>query len=479
MNLYIFPVNFFFITLQGRRSGGMIWGYRNFDMKYLIYIVILGMVAWWNPWGFNLTDVLFSPSEEEYSIPLDSTFDNSLLLPANQVITNEDSELELSGKFDQQIEKFIREWQLKGASFALMKDDKLIYSKGYGFANVEDSIPMDVMHIFRIASVSKLITAVGIMKLHEEGLLQLSDCVFGANGILNDSMYTDIKDARAYTITVEHLLRHQGGFSNAYGDPMFSPVIIAERMNVPPPADLNTIIRYVLSRRLSYTPGESTAYSNIGYGILSKVIEKISGEAYESFIRRQILYPAGCFDMHLGKNVYEEKLPNEVRYYEVSNAEKIPACDGSGKLVPRCYGGNNIEELYGAGGWVASPSELLRFLAAVDKDSRIPDILTPESIDYMTQKDSSNIMPIGWAETNTNGDWLRTGTLAGTSALMKRQANGYSWVFLTNTSSWKGARFTSNIHKAIDKAMTIVTGWPDRDLFEMQNTDYEKLLVIR
>ncbi len=445
-------------------------------LKYLIYIIIPGLLVLWNPWGFSLANKCFSSQEETnvLSVPSDSL----QLLPANQVITNEDSELELSRKFDRQIEKFIRTWELKGASFALMKDDKLLYSKGYGFANVEDSIPMDVMHVFRIASVSKLITAVGIMKLQEEGLLKLGDRVFGPEGILNDSLYLNIKDKRTRRITVENLLRHQGGFSNAFGDPMFSPVAIAQKMNVPPPADLNTMIRFVLSRRLSYTPGESTAYSNIGYGILSKVIEKVSGEAYESYIRKHILYPSGCFDMHLGKNLYEERLPNEVKYYEVDDAERIPACDGSGKLVPRSNGGNNIEGLYGAGGWVASPSELLRFLAAIDKNSGISDILTPASIDEMTQN-LSHTLPIGWIETNARGDWTRTGTLAGTSALMKRQANGYSWVFLTNTSSWKGARFPSYINNAIGKAMATVTEWPDRDLFEMQNMDHEKLLVTR
>ncbi len=96
----------------------------------------------------------------------------------------------------------------------------------------------------------------------------------------------------------------------------------------------------------------------------------------------------------------------------------------------------------------------------------------------MTQN-VSHTQPIGWIETNAKGDWVRTGTLAGTSALMKRQANGYSWVFLTNTSSWKGSRFPTYIDNAVDRAMATVTEWPDRDLFEMQNMDHEKLLVIR
>lgn len=447
-------------------------------MKYLIWIIVTGLLVVLKPWEFSIAGRLFYSQQDTLVSISTESLDTLQLLPANQVITNEDSELELTRRFDRQIEKFMRQWELKGASFALMKDDQLIYSKGYGYADVEANIPMDVMHVFRIASVSKLITAVGIMKLQEEGKLKLNDPVFGIDGILNDSVFLNIKDKRSKKITIENLLRHQGGYSIAYGDPMFCPLDVARKMNVEPPADLNTMIRFVLSRRLSYTPGESTAYSNIGYGILSKVIEKVSGESYENYIRKHILLPAGCFDMHLGKNLYEDKLPNEVKYYEVSNAEQIPACDGSGRLVPRSNGGNNIEELYGAGGWVASPSELLRFLAAIDKNSLIPDILTPESIDYMTQN-VTHTLPIGWMETNSKGDWTRTGTLAGTSALLKKQANGYAWVFLTNTSSWKGSRFPGYINSAVNRAMATVTEWPERNLFEMQNMDHEKLLVNR
>lgn len=337
---------------------------------------------------------------------------------------------------------------------------------------------MDVMHVFRIASVSKLITAVAIMKLQEEGRLQLSDKVFGPEGILNDPIFQEIRDKRSLQITVEHLLRHQGGYSIAYGDPMFCPLDIAKKMNVPPPADLTTMIRFVLSRRLRYSPGRSSAYSNIGYGILSKVIEKASGENYETYVRKHILLPAGCFDMHLGKNLYEDKLFNEVRYYEVSNAELVMACDGSGEMVYKSNGGNNIEALYGAGGWVASPSELLRLLAAIDNNPVIPDILSPSSIAYMT-KNVPHGLPIGWMETTKRGDWTRSGTLAGTSALMKKQADGYAWVFLTNSSSWKGSRFPSYINRAVTRAMNTVTEWPERDLFEMQNINNEKLLVNR
>ncbi len=446
-------------------------------MKYIAVVCVIVILLWNKPWQWLGVSMDSNLSRDSGALMLQRQLtDSLLLLPANQVINNKDSELEMTRKFDRLIEKFIQKWELKGVSFALMKDDRLIYSKGYGYADLEKGIPMDVMHVFRIASVSKLITAVGIMKLQEEGKLKLSDCVFGPKGILNDSIFSEIKDKRSCKITIEHLLRHQGGYTLAYGDPMFNPLLIAKKMNVQPPADLNTMIRYVLSRRLQYTPGTSSAYSNIGYGILSRVIEKASGMDYETYIRKHILLPAGCFDMHLGKNLYEEKLPNEVKYYEVTNAEQIPACDGSGEMVFRSNGGNNIEELYGAGGWVASPSELLRFLATIDNNPSIPDILNPESIEYMTSHVNHGL-PIGWIGTTKRGDWMRSGTLAGTSALMKRQKDGYSWVFLSNTSSWKGSRFPNYINRAISQAMVTVKEWPERDLFEMQSMDNEKLLV--
>ena len=186
-------------------------------MKYIVFVVFITLILLFRPWK----SIIVNSSNAERDSILVSTrglSDSLQLLPANQVITNEDSELELTRKFDHQIERFMKKWELKGASFALMKDDRLIYSKGYGFADEEANVPMDVMHVFRIASISKLITAVGIMKLQEEGKLQLSDCVFGPEGILNDSIFLDIKDKRTKAITVENLLRHQPGFSKRCGD---------------------------------------------------------------------------------------------------------------------------------------------------------------------------------------------------------------------------------------------------------------------
>ncbi len=89
-------------------------------------------------------------------------------------------------RFDSVMESFIRRWQVSGASVALVKHGKLVYAKGYGLADKENNEPVQPTHLFRIASISKLVTAVGIMKLVESNQLSLNDTVFGENGILND-----------------------------------------------------------------------------------------------------------------------------------------------------------------------------------------------------------------------------------------------------------------------------------------------------
>ena len=382
----------------------------------------------------------------------------------NHVISNSDSDIPEAARFDKAVNQFVRKWNIRGASLAIMKDGNLIYAKGYGLADVKDSVQMEVRHIMRIASLSKLITAVGIMKLYEEGRLRLDDKVFGPDGILGTNIFKSYTDKRIDEITVDNLLRHQAGFSVRAGDPMFQPLEVARACGHSKAVDMNTMIGYGLGRGLRYKPGTHTIYSNLGYVILSKVIEHVSGQGYEAYIRENVLAPAGCYDMYIGYNNPEDRYPNEVVYYETENAELVPACDGSGRMVTKSGGGNDVRGLSGAGGWVASPTELLKFVAAIDGDDSKPDILRKETIAMMTAN-SEKVLPIGWMRTSAAGEWTRTGTMSGTNALLKRQNNGYTWVFVTNTSSWRGSRFHHQINNMLRQAFDRVTEWPEKDMF--------------
>ena len=363
------------------------------------------------------------------------------------------------------IEWFMRHWAIKGASFAIARDGKLIYARGFGYASLEDSVQVQPYNRFRIASVSKLVTGVAIMKLQEEGKLSVYDHVFGPDGILDDTLFANPKDRRVFDITVAHLLSHEGGWSQRYGDQMFMPGVVSRTMGVPMPVDTRTIVKFALNKRLHFTPGTGQSYSNLGYSILGLVIEKASGMSYEDYCLREVLEPLGIYDMALGHNLPENSLPFEVSYYEVENAPLKPSVYGTGEMVPASRGGNDIEALGAAGAWVATAPDLMRLLLAIDDFDKPKDILSGNSIKFMTDV-YNGYAPVGWRTTLTNGSWWRTGSFAGTTAMMKRMRDGTAWVVLMNTSGWNGPELTSDIDRMMSKFLSRVREWPVDDLFK-------------
>ena len=282
-------------------------------------------------------------------------------LNLNKNLTNEMSDTSDLAGLDKSITRFMQEWNLQGVSLSIMRNDSLLYAKGYGWADEEKGVRMSPGIILRMASVSKLLTATGIMVLQEQGRLSLRDSVFGPSGILNDTSYTKIiKDKNYYKITVEDLLRHKGGFKSTYGDPLFQTrtVMMQNRLTTPP--DQETLVKCMIKFPLKFVPGTSQYYSNFGYLLLSMIIEKVSGESYEEFMQKNVLRPAGCTDFHIANNYYKEKYKNETRYHLQTNDEPVLEYNNSGREVPRCYGGNNIRALSGAGAWVGSTRSTMR-----------------------------------------------------------------------------------------------------------------------
>ena len=354
----------------------------------------------------------------------------------NERLTNDLSRLPA---MDAVVDSFMNVWSLRGVSLSVMRNDSLLYARGYGRA--DGSRPMTPGTLLRMASVSKLITAVGIMKLQERGKFVLDTPVFGPFGIL-DGYDKYITDDNYYLITVEHLLRHQAGFTQKGGDPMFTTASMMREMGLSKAPTQEQLTRHLLKRPLAYLPGTDQEYSNFGYLLLSLVIEKATGQSYEEWMQENVLKPAGCADMHIAGNFYADKLPNETRYFVQDNEPEIACFDGSGEMVARCYGGNNITALQGAGAWVCSTPELARFVAAIDGKPEYPDILSLESIEQMTFVTDSVTYALGWNDISADGIWTRTGTLAGTSALIKYYPDGECWIMVSNTGTWRGPRFT-------------------------------------
>ncbi|MGW8316509.1 MAG: serine hydrolase domain-containing protein, partial [Bacteroidales bacterium] len=235
-------------------------------------------------------------------------------------------------------------------------------------------------------------------------------------------------------------------------------------------ATFSNIMQFTLSRRLSYTPGTRYSYSNLGYAILGEIIERKSGMPYQDYVMMNLLMPIDIHDMHVGRSYYQDKFPNEVRYHSSVGAMTTYDMDGSGKHVPIYYGGNNMELLGPAGGWVASAPELVKFLTAIDGFPEQPDILKPETIALMTDPEFSGRGLFGWRGTDNHGTWWRTGYLTGSSALVVRQRNGINWVVMTNTSTYKHSDIHRYVSSMMFSAVNRVKEWPGIDLFTMELT---------
>ncbi len=387
-------------------------------------------------------------------------------------LSNFDSDFESTASIDILIKSFLVRNNIKGASVAITKNENLVYAKGFGIANKETGDTVQPGHLFRIASISKLITAVAILKLYENGELSLDSSVFGQNGILNDPKFLTFIDPRIKDITVKQLLNHTAGWSKSKGDPLFNSLYVVHKMHKKAPADLDILIEYALSQKLGYTPGTHYEYSNFGYVVLGKIIEKVSKMSYEDYVNMKILKPLDIKDMHIGRSLYHEKFPNEVMYFEPAGSPRCLAFNGSGQMVPMTYGGNNISLLGAAGGWIASAPELIKLICAIDGKSEQPDILLPETIKMMTDPDVSGKGLFGWRGTDKHGTWWRTGTLAGSTGLIVRQENNINWVILLNSSVYYHKSIHSKLSRTMFAASYRTKEWPNINLFfdKNQNT---------
>ena len=402
-------------------------------------------------------------SRSLYPIPKRPNYPKIILYHSDKGPTKDLSDLDNTSCpdipcIDAAVRLYMQKYSLTGASLAIMRRDSLLYVKGYGWADKEKGIAMEPFHRMRVASVSKLLTAVGIMKLREEGRLSLDDKVFAPEGILGGEWYcSDPADTRVREITVEHLLRHSSGIPSKKVDYMFrrDGGISGEE-----------VVRKNLAVKLSFEPGTDYEYSNTGYYVLCLIIEKITGRPYEEWMQENVFAPACCSVFAIAGSYEKDRLDGEVRYYMHPGSKPVPD-SVTGRRTDVCYGGNNVRRLKGAGAWMATAPELCRIVAAIDEYMGIWDILRPESVETMTQYICPPAYALGWLDVTPDGVWTRTGSYAGTTAIVKYfSEDGDCWVLLTNTSTAFGPkialRSTLLVEKLRETSMTLL---PHKDLF--------------
>lgn len=362
---------------------------------------------------------------------------------------------------DASVQNFMSTYNIPGLSFGLAKDGRLVYHRAFGTANQSGTEQTYPHHIFRIASLSKPLTGVAIMKLIEQGQLSLFSKPFGPGGILQAHPYLSnatITDNRIYNITVQQLLEHTAGWNRTTNcfpnptspytnyfqgcDPIVAPLHVTQQVGASNPVNEENMIFFLLEKGLDFTPGTQYQYSNIGYLVLGEIIEAITNMSYENYLNTQLFNPIGACDFHIANNLQVNKIEREVDYIGPGSTL---SCYGTGAYVPWQNGGLCVEAMTAHGGWITSTRDFLRLLVAVDNFPTKPDILSSSTINTMVTPSTVNPnYAKGWSV--NGGNWFHNGSIDGTASFMMRTSTGYTVAIFMN-----GRSNNSNFWSALDQ----------------------------
>jgi len=235
-------------------------------------------------------------------------------------------------------------------SVLVARDGTVLLSKGYGMANYEFSVPVTPQTVFPIGSNTKQFTAAGIMKLQEQGYLNVTDPVTWY--VPDAPQWKDIK--------IYNLLNHTSGIPSEGGFLLTDPVDIA----VP------ELVKRFTTLPLTFTPGTNYTYSNNGFITLSYIIEKASGQSYDGYLKKNIFLPLSMTST--GQDNARDVFANRASGYTTMDGKHIH------------YDLQNIHNSWGAGSLHSTTEDIYRWERAFHTPGAI---LSPASLDAMTGND--------------------------------------------------------------------------------------------
>jgi N-acyl-D-amino-acid deacylase len=372
-------------------------------------------------------------------------------------------------RFDALMKKILVRFEVPGGALAVTRHGRLVLARGYGYSDVQTGKPVEPTSLFRLASVSKSVTAVAVLKLVEEGKLDLDARVFELLRPMRPPPGAEV-DPRLHEITVRQLLYHAGGWSREKsGDPIGFGQRAARALGVEPPVTPFQLARYMKGQPLDFTPGTRCDYSNYGYMLLGLVVERAAGEPfhegvrpYEEYVRQKVLRPMGVRRMRLAPHLGERAPPAEVQGYGPEN-------ERTAQTLPVVH--------FASGGWVGDAVDLARFLTALDGSHGKP-YLSADTVKLMLSPPPPPVPPrsngshfgMGWDVVQSFPDGVlyhKGGGLPGTATYIEHRPNGTNWVVLFNASRKKPVdpewhhEFIGEIRKAADETK----GWPGVDFF--------------
>ncbi len=304
---------------------------------------------------------------------------------------------------------------MPGFTMAVAYDDRLIFAKSYGVSNTATGEKLRVDNRFRIGSLSKQITAYGIIHLVNDGIIRLSDHPFRDYPFLNT---LSKKDVRLNNITIDNLLEHTSGFNDS-----------VVSLGVPGPETYNNLdystaktkyISSVISKVvLLYNPGQMPMYANFNYAVLGKIIELKSGRSeYPDYIK-DIMAPLGIDVAKMSIIDIHNKV-NEVTYYP----NPYRTCDPDNLSI-------NATEAEGA--WVIDIVDHMKFLTAVDRVKKRVAPIKPNWLDSITTPSTgcTDCFAKDWYR--TAGRLQHNGGLCGLETYAYMFDNGFDVLFYMNS----------------------------------------------
>jgi CubicO group peptidase (beta-lactamase class C family) len=235
-------------------------------------------------------------------------------------------------------------------SVLVARGDAIVLDNGYGFASLEPKLPNDPATKFRIGSLTKQFTAVGILLLEEQGKLHLEDPI---------KNYLPDAPAAWGKITFFQLLTHSSGIPDLIKFPEYNAAKKA-------PASAEELVAYFRDKPLEFQPGEKSQYSNSGFILLGYLLERISGQSYAEFLRKNIFEPAGMLD-----SGYDSNLGSGDR-------RAVGHKTGPQGIIPAEY--IDMTRVFSAGGLYSTSHDLVRWQRVLYEGK----LLRPESLKKMT-----------------------------------------------------------------------------------------------
>lgn len=384
--------------------------------------------------------------------------------------------------FDRTMEQFFAKNQPLGASLAVAYRGRLVYAKGFGHADLAGKRKVQPTSLFRIASLTKPITAVAVMRLVQEGKVQLDQPILP---LLNVDFLPDDRqawaDPRLADITVRQCLQHTGGFDKeTSGDPFAMSQQVRTTLKASFPLAKQDVLRFALTRKLDFDPGTRHVYANVGYLMLGQMIEEVTGQSYGDYVQQAILQPMQIRRMRLARTLPKYRAAGEVEYRDTKQRTGRNVLGEQGiDPVPFPYGIERIENLAAVGGWLASSVDMVRFTSelffpqadAILSRESLQTMLAPPQVDGTKITGNQAYYACGWLVRQASGSELpwtcwHNGRLTGVSTLLVSRADGVTWSVLFNQDTAPdGEAYASKIDGPLHAPANAVGDWPEGDLF--------------